>query len=125
MKVKDLSEMLGAPARLAIVATVATLPPARGIRRWTFMALKQETGLADGNLHVQTQKLIVAGYLSSIRIEQGKRVVTCFELTKSGRQAFRRFVSQLQDALEGGSGFSDLSGERPVKDSQANSSQVW
>lgn len=125
VKVKDLDDMLGVPARLAIVATLATLPPVGEIRRWTFMALKDATQLADGNLHVQTRKLVAAGYLDSSKAEQGRRMVTCFELTKLGRRTLRQFVSQLQDALEGGSGFSDLSSERQVPAKNANSSQVW
>lgn len=125
MKVTDLDEMFGTPARLAIVATVAILPVSRGVRRWTFTALGRETGLADGNLHVQTRKLTGAGYLASHRIRQGNRLVTCFDLTDKGRHALRIFIGRLRDALEGGSGFSDLSTDRPVPQSSADDSQVW
>jgi len=125
MKAKDLDEMLGVSARLAIVATVATLPASRGVARWTFTVLKKETGLADGNLHVQTRKLAGAGYLHSHRIRQGNRVVTCFDLTDKGRRALRLFIGRLRDALEGGSGFSDLSVDRPRKPSSEDGSQVW
>ena len=58
MKVLDIDEMLGVPARLAIIATAA------GGERWTFTALGRETGLADGNLHVQTRKLSAARLLA-------------------------------------------------------------
>ncbi len=128
MKVSDLDDTLGIPARLAIVATVATvatLPASRGLRRWTFTALREETGLADGNLHVQTRKLTAAGYLLRQRIQQGNRLVTCFQLTDKGRRALRVFIGLLRDALEGGSGFSDLSADRPVSPAGADDSQVW
>ncbi len=125
MKVSDLDDTLGIPARLAIVATVATLPASRGVHRWTFTALRQETGLADGNLHVQTRKLTDAGYLLSQRIRQGNRLVTCFQLTEQGRRALRVLVGLLRDSLEGGSGFSDLSADRPVPPVSADDSQVW
>ncbi len=125
MKVQDLDEMFGAPARLAIVATVATLPASRGARRWTFTVLRAETGLADGNLHVQTRKLTNAGYLHSHRIRQGNRLVTCYDLTEKGRRALRVFVGRLRDALEGGSGFSDLSVDRPQQTKTDEGSQVW
>ena len=125
MKVSDLDDMLGIPARLAIVATVATLPASRGVSRWTFTALRQETGLADGNLHVQTRKLSEAGYLLSQRVRQGNRLVTCFQLTDKGRRALRRISGLLEDALEGGSGFSDLSADRSVAPKGADDSQVW
>jgi len=125
MKVKDLDEMFGAPARLAVVATVATLPASRGVSRWTFTALRRETGLADGNLHVQTRKLTEAGYLHSHRIRQGNRLVTCFDLTDKGRRALRVYIGRLTDALEGGSGFSDLSADRPLAPRGGDDSQVW
>jgi len=125
MKVSDLDDNLGISARLAIVATVATLPASRGVHRWTFTALRQETGLADGNLHVQTRKLTAAGYLLSQRIQQGNRLVTCFQLTDKGRRALRVFIGSLRDALEGGSGFSDLSVDRPMSSEGADDSQVW
>ena len=71
MKFSDMDEMLGTPARLAILATVARPPSAEEDgNRWSFMALRRETGLADGNLHVQTRKLVDAGYLSRDQIRQ-------------------------------------------------------
>ena len=125
MKVVDLDEMLGVPARLAIVATAATLPPNDGVRRWTFTALKHTTGLADGNLHVQTGKLTAAGYLHRHQVRHGNRQVTCFDLTEKGRRALRVFVGLLRDALEGGSGFSEFGGGRPAPRRDRDDSQVW
>ena len=125
MKAMDLDELLGTPARLAIVATAATLPASRGESRWTFSALGRETGLADGNLHVQTRKLAEAGYLHRHRIRQGNREVTCFDLTDKGRAALRVLVGQLRDALEGGSGFSDIGAERLRQPQPEDDSQVW
>ena len=125
MKASDLDELLGTPARLTIIATVATLPTSRRGKRWTFTALRAATGLADGNLHVQTRKLTVAGYLHSHRIRQGNRQVTCFDLTDKGRRALRVFIGLLRDALEGGSGFSDLSADRPAILKGQDDSRVW
>jgi DNA-binding MarR family transcriptional regulator len=118
MKVLDIDEMLGVPARLAIIATAA------GGERWTFTALGRETGLADGNLHVQTRKLTAAGFLARERERQGNRMVTCFELTEKGRQAFLNHIRRLDRALVGESRFTrgDLSGQGgPGRDK----SQVW
>ncbi len=125
MKAKDLDEILAAPARLAIIATVATLPVQRAEKRWTFTALRRETGLADGNLHVQARKLIEAGYLHRHQIQQGNRQVTCFDLSDRGRRALRVFIGRLRDALEGGSGFSDLSADRRTPKPSEDGSQVW
>ncbi len=117
MKVHDLDDLLGAPARLAIVATVADG------ERWTFTALRGETGLADGNLHVQTRKLTAAGYLAREREQRGNRTVTCFELTEKGRQAFQSHIRRLNRALGGDGRFGrgDLSENSRGQDK----SQVW
>jgi DNA-binding MarR family transcriptional regulator len=118
MKVRDIDEMLGAPARLAIIGTVA----AGG--RWTFTALGKETGLADGNLHVQTSKLAGAGFLAREKERRGNRTVTCFELTEKGRQAFQNHVRRLDRALVGDGRFArgDLSDQGgPGQDK----SRVW
>jgi len=118
MNVQDLDDLLGTPARLAIISTVA------GGERWTFTALRGETGLADGNLHVQTRKLTAAGYLARERQRQGNRTVTCFELTEKGRQAFLNHIRRLNRALggEGRFGRGDLS-EKSGRGQ--DKSQVW
>ena len=125
MKVSRLDEMLGAPARLVIVATVANLPPMRGVGCWTFTALREETGLADGNLYVQTQKLIVADYLRSYQVKRGNRRVTGFELTDKGRAALQDLVGLLRDALAGKTGLNDLAAEKPRQYPRIDGSKVW
>lgn len=118
MKVQDIDDLLGAPARLAIIATAA------GGERWTFTELRRETGLADGNLHVQTRKLTDAGYLAREREKQGNRMVTCFELTERGRQAFQNHLRRLSRALTGDGRFAR--GEFDEKTgSGRDKSQVW
>ena len=116
MKAKDVEEMLGTPARLAILVTVADGG------RWAFTALRDETGLADGNLHVQTRKLTAGGFLSRDRMRLGNRTVTCFELTERGRQALEDHLEALKQALGdrprfGQSGRGTITGK--------DTSQVW
>lgn len=100
MKSSDVDDHLGVPARLAIVATLA-----QG-QRLTFTGLREQTGLADGNLHVQTRKLLAAGYLTGERVRIGGpesrgRPVTRFELTERGRLAFVELIRRLREAAEG------------------------
>ena len=109
MKARDIDEMLGIPARMAIVATLATG------RRLTFSELKAATGLADGNLHVQTGKLREAGYLLAVKEHGDTRPVTVFELTERGLDRFRDHVTVLQEA------FSRRPGSGPGK----NDAMVW
>ncbi len=102
MKYSDVDEMIGTPARLAILATAARPPSTEEDgKRWSFMALRRETGLTDGNLHVQTGKLVDAGYLARDHARRGGRTVTCFELTEAGRSALRTLIARLRAAVEG------------------------
>ncbi len=118
MKARELDEMLGAPARLAIVATLA-----RG-QRLSFTALRRETGLADGNLHVQTRKLSAAGYLLAEKDREGARTVTRFELTEKGRLMFLEHVRRLQEAAEGPFGAGRGKAE-PGPVAEGDRSRVW
>ena len=92
MHTRQIDELLGVPARRAIVATLARVDSR------AFTQLGQETGLADGNLHVQTRKLLAAGYIDGAKGRKGNRRVTCFSLTSLGREKFRGFVQQLAEA---------------------------
>ncbi len=124
MKVTQLDDMFGTPARVAIMATTATLPNPAGVGRWTFTALRQETGLADGNLHVQTRKLTSAGYLNRQRMRHGNRVVTCFDLTSAGRRSLQRYIDLLRMALVDESDFRRLAGTK-AESTDADDSRVW
>ncbi len=124
MHTGNINERLAIPARLAIVATCADGTA------WSFTRLRAETGLADGNLHVQTGKLVTAGYLAAAKERQGGRMVTTFRLTDNGLRSFREFLHTLAAAL----GEKDLrfSGPRPASSSgkegshgAKDDSQVW
>ncbi len=112
MNARTLDSLLGTPARLAIVATLAD-----GSDR-TFSELKTATGLADGNLHVQTGRLTEAGYLRLRREKRGGRTVTCYRLEDEGLAALRRLSDRLLQAI---------SGVRPVRTERGDrdQSRVW
>ena len=95
MKSSDLDPVLVAPSRLAIVLTLA----AGGA--WSFTSLRDETGLADGNLHVQTRRLEDAGYLRRETAADGGRRVTLFRLTAAGREALERHARLVRDGAGG------------------------
>lgn len=93
MKYGDLDPLLTAPSRLAVVATLADG------RWWSFTELREATGLADGNLHVQARRLVEAGYLERDEAERGGRRVTVFRLEPGGRRAVESLVRDLETAL--------------------------
>lgn len=116
MHVRELDDLLGTAARLAIMATVMDG------QRWTFSALGRETGLADGNLHVQTGKLTAARFLAREKTTRGNRTVTAFEVTEKGRRVFREHVRRLGEAADPRSG-GPVEKLRPNR--MGDGSQVW
>ena len=72
--------------------------------RMSFSGLKKATGLADGNLHVQTRKLADAGYISVSSSPQGKRTITFFKVTELGIERFKLHVKKLIRMLDAESG---------------------
>lgn len=124
MKARDLDELLGTTARMAIVLILADG------QLWTFTSLKEETGLADGNLSVQTRKLVDARYLAAEKIQKGNRRVTAFRLTELGRKQLKAQATLLMKALglkgpQGGQR-SEGSGLPPKKKQSDNDGfQVW
>jgi len=86
--------MISSPARLAILSKLVPGSPV------SFSEMKQATGLADGNLHVQTSKLAGAGYLETRKTRLGGRRVTQYQLTELGLERFRQHVRQLQAVLD-------------------------
>lgn len=108
-------EMITSPARLAIVSTLVPGEPV------SFSNLKRATGLADGNLHVQTGKLTAAGYIEARKGRSAGRRVTEFLLTELGLERFRRHVRRLQAVLD-----TEVGVIRPVPVAErADDSEVW
>lgn len=113
--VPEFDDNLTSAARLNIVATLIS---GEAI---SFTDLKKETGLADGNLHVQTRKLAKAAYLEIIKGSRGKRSYTRFRITELGVSSMKLHVRKLQAILDRELGeIGPSTGPRPGDDSQ-----VW
>ena len=93
-------EMISAPCRLGILATLVPGKPV------SFTEMKKVTSLSDGNLHVQTRKLADVGYIEINKTPKGRRSVTKFSITKLGRERLRLYVVKLQKILETDTGTS-------------------
>jgi predicted ArsR family transcriptional regulator len=83
-------------SRLAIVACLANGDP------MSFTELSKATGLADGNLHVQTRKLEEGGYISISAARTGGRGRgrTVFRITETGERRLRHLIAALEQSLE-------------------------
>jgi len=90
----DFDRHLTSAARLSIVAALVNND------RLSFTELKTRTGLADGNLHIQTKKLEETGYLVKTKAPRGGRSVTFFSLSPEGLHAFELHIRKLQRILD-------------------------
>ncbi len=90
----QIDEMISAPCRLGILATLVPGEPI------SFTEMKKATSLSDGNLHVQTRKLSDAGYIEITKGMKGRRSVTRFRITELGLERLRLHVMKLQEVLD-------------------------
>ena len=109
-------EMISAPCRLGILATLVPGEPV------SFSEMKSRTSLSDGNLHVQTRKLAEAGYIEIDKTRQGRRTVTRFRITELGRERLKLYVMKLQQIIDTGSKAVRRPAPRPVR---PDDSAVW
>ena len=108
-------EMISAPCRLGILATLVPGLPV------SFMDMKAETSLSDGNLHVQTRKLADVGYIEIGKRMKGRRTVTEFRITELGLERLRLYVMKLQAVLDAETGVTQAS----PRAEKADDSAVW
>lgn len=90
----NFDEMISAPCRLCILATLVPGVPV------SFTEMKAATSLSDGNLHVQTRKLAGVGYIDISKSMKGRRSVTEFRMTELGRERLRLHIMKLQKILD-------------------------
>ena len=108
-------KMISAPCRLGILATLIPGEPV------SFSELKAATSLSDGNLHAQTRKLDDAGYIEINKIMKGRRTLTEFRISETGRERLQLHIMKLQKILDAGTG-----PKRPVQRSKRpDDSAVW
>ena len=89
------------PSRLCIMSAFVALP---GGEKMDFVSLKGVTGLTDGNLSSQLSTLEQAGYVSIDKGFKGKKPKTRIQITTKGREAFSRYVAELERILKGTGG---------------------
>ena len=98
MKNEDLDSLIHVPARLRIMATLATLLDGDTL---SFTRLQDLIGLTPGNLITHLRKLEEAGYIETEKSGAGAASSTTIILTSSGRIAFDVYTAALRDLLEG------------------------
>jgi len=93
-----LDPVIHAPARLRIVAMLATLPETDSL---SFTRLQRMLELTPGNLITHLRKLEDAGYLTSETSGNGRASRTSIALTREGRAALETYTGALRDLIGG------------------------
>ena len=91
---KELNPLLHSQLRLAIMSILMNCEQA------SFVYIKEQTQATAGNLSVQLDKLVAAGYVTVEKKFQGKKPLTTCSVTESGRQAFEEYVNILREYLK-------------------------
>ncbi len=86
------------PSRLRIMAALVALPCGDVL---DFVSLKELVKLTDGNLSSHLTTLEEAGYVSVDKTFEGKKPKTRVLVTSKGREAFSRYVEELEKILKG------------------------
>ena len=98
MTSEPLDPVIHAPARLRIVATLATLPDGDEL---SFTRLQDILDLTPGNLITHLRKLEDAGYVSTEKTGNGTAGKTTVALTGEGRKALDVYTQALRGLLDG------------------------
>jgi len=98
MTADTLDPLIHVPARLQIMATLATLPDGDAL---SFTRLQDMIGLTPGNLITHLRKLEDADYLTSEKTGSGPASRTSMALTNRGRAALDEYTETLRTMLNG------------------------
>ncbi len=93
---EELDTVLHERGRLAIVAVLAA------VESLTFIELRDELSMTDGNLSVHLQRLEEKGYVGITKHFVGRRPQTTCRLTPAGRRALTRYLDHLQAIVQQG-----------------------
>jgi DNA-binding transcriptional ArsR family regulator len=91
--VTDLNRVIHEPARLLLVAFLASVKEA------DFLWLQRESGLTKGNLSSHLVRLEEAGYVAVQKTFKGKIPLTVLRLTRTGKTAFDVYKKQMNGLL--------------------------
>ena len=91
----QLDKVIHEKARLSIMSLLA----ARA--EWAFQDLKAELKMSDGNLITHLRTLFKTGYVSQTKEIDG-RPQTRYALTKTGREAFEKYLAVMEQIVRMG-----------------------
>ena len=89
-----LDRLIHERTRLGILSALAAASPL------TFIELKRQLSLTDGNLSVHARRLEEAGHITCTKSFAGRLPRTEFALTRHGRQALERYLSHMEAVIK-------------------------
>lgn len=93
-KILQLDPLVHAPTRLSILSILITVENAN------FVFLKESIGTTDGNLSNHLTKLEESGYINIEKSFKGKKPQTTCAITQKGREAFEKYIEQLEQIVQ-------------------------
>ena len=91
---RPLDPLLHSELRLAVMSILV------GVEEADFVYIKSQTGATAGNLSVQIDKLLAAGYIEVEKTFRGKKPCTICRIAGKGRDAFAEYVETLKQYLQ-------------------------
>ncbi len=93
--VEKIDKLIHEPSRMLIMSNLYVVESA------DFTYLVRMTGLTFGNLSGHMSKLEKAGYLTVNKEFREKKPQTTLSLTEEGRQAFKKYMSNMKGVFDG------------------------
>lgn len=90
----QLDKIIHEKGRLAIVSLLAASP------MLSFTEIRDLLEMTDGNITAHIRTLKQAGYVAVTKSVQKKRSLTTYSLTDSGREAFEKYLENLESVLQ-------------------------
>jgi DNA-binding MarR family transcriptional regulator len=98
MTIEEIDPLIHVPARLRIIATLASLPIGDSL---SFTRLQNMIELSAGNLITHLRRLEDAGYVETEKSGGGAGSRTQVVLTPLGREALDIYAAKLRHIIEG------------------------
>jgi len=93
--IMGIDRLIHEPARFSIMAHLFVVEEA------DFLFLSRRIGLTKGNLSAHMRKLEEGGYIDVRKGFMGRRPHTVLAITEKGQEAFKNYVSDIKNALQG------------------------
>lgn len=90
---QQIDEIIHSRIRLAIMSVLVSVEEAE------FIFLREKVNTTDGNLSVHLKKLEDAKYVSVKKSFQGRKPISHYKVTATGRKAFVAYIDSLEKMI--------------------------